>query len=144
MSDAMHAFGTRLERGDGASPEEFEEIAEVTNISGPSMERETYDSTHHGQADNYRQFIGGLVDPGSVSIDVNYNPSVHDVLVDDLSDCLPRNYRIVWVNCGQDIAEWSFEGIMTGFEPTAPVDDKASATMEIKVSGKPEITPLGS
>jgi predicted secreted protein len=132
-----NGFGTALARGNDAGPEVFANIAGITNISAPSLSRETLDVTGHDSADAAREFRGGLKDGGEVSIDINYDPSVHDVLVADFDDEDPRNYKIVF----PDTTEWGFAAIMTGFSPSAPHDDKLSASVTFKVSGMPAITP---
>lgn len=133
----IDAFGTTLSRGDGIEPTEaFTPIANVTNITPPSLSRDTSDVTAHDSADGWREFIGLLKDGGEVSIDVNYDPSKHDTLVDDFDDVDTRSYKITF----PDATEWAFEAIMTGFEPDAPHDDKLTASVTFKVSGKPTIT----
>ena len=37
MGEGISAFGTTLKIGDGATPEVFAAIAEVTNVGGPGM-----------------------------------------------------------------------------------------------------------
>jgi predicted secreted protein len=134
----LDAFGTQLQRGDGATPTEtYSPIANVTDIKPPAIERETYDTTAHDSEDGWREFIGGLKDGGEVEIEVNYDPREHDGLISDLSDALPRSYKVVWPGT---LGEWSFKAIMTGFEAEAPHDDKLAATLKFKVSGKPTIT----
>jgi predicted secreted protein len=130
--------GVQLKRGDGAGPEVFTAIANITNLSGPGLSRSTIDVTAHDSPDNYMEFIGGLVDPGEVSIDINYNPSVHDTLIADLEDVDPRNYQVVFPDTAA--TTWGISAIMTGFEPTAPTDDKLAASLTFKVSGKPTIS----
>lgn len=135
----LDAFGIALKRGDGVSPTEvFTAIGSVTSVSGPEIERETYDVTAHDSVDGWREFIGGLKDAGEVSIEVNYDPRVHDDLIDDFEDTKPRNYKMVFPG---GIGEWDLNLIMTGFSQQAPVDDKLSAELKFKVSGKPTITP---
>lgn len=131
----LNAFGTTLSRGDGAPTEVFTAIAQVTNISGPGMERNTIDVTDHGSPDGWMEFTGGLKDAGEVEVEVNYSPSVHDVLAADFEDEDPRNYKLAF----PDGTTWSFAAILTGFEPEAPVDDKLAATLTFKVSGKPTL-----
>lgn len=133
----LDGFGTLLKRGDGGSPEVFTTIAGLSSITGPGLERETLDVTAHDSPDGYREFLGGIKDPGEVSVEVNYDPSVHDVFVDDFDDLNPRNYQITW----PDTTVWDFAAFITAFEPTAPFDDKLSATATFKVTGKPVITP---
>ena len=130
-------FGTTLSRSDMASTPTFTELAGITNISGPGISRQIHDVSAHDSPNGYREFIGGLKDPGEVSVDVNYDPDVHDVWVDDLDDVLPRDYEMEF----PDGTVWAFEALLTSFEPSAPFDDKLSASASFKVTGKPVITP---
>ena len=133
----LDAFGTQLQRGDGAGPETFTSIANVTDITPPGLERETLDVTSHGSPDAWREFIGGLKDGGEVEIEVNYDPREHDALVADFEDDAPRNYKILWPKA---LGSWAFAAVLKNFEPEAPHDDKLAASLTFKVSGKPEIT----
>jgi predicted secreted protein len=134
----LDAFGTQLQRGDGATPTEaFTAIANVTDITPPGIERETYDVTAHDSPDAYREFIGGLKDGGEVEIEINYDPREHDTLIADFADADPRNYKVVWPGT---LGSWEFGAILTNFEPEAPHDDKLAASLTFKVSGKPTIT----
>lgn len=134
----INGFGTAFQRGDGAGPEVFTSVADTTNISGPGLSRETIDVTSHSSPDAWMEFIGGLKDGGEVSLDVNYAPAMHDVLIGDFDDVDPRNYRVVFPD--PDTTTWSFKAVMTGFESEAPYDDKLAATITFKVSGKPTIS----
>ncbi|MER8262737.1 phage tail tube protein [Streptomyces griseus] len=134
----LDAFGTQLQRGNGAGPEVFTAIANVTDITPPALERETIDVTTHGSPDQWREHIGGLKDGGEVSIDINYDPRLHDTLVADLDDSNPRSYKVVWPGT---LGDWSFKAILKGFEPEAPHDDKLAASLTFKVSGKPVLNP---
>lgn len=134
----IDGFGTQLKRGDGATPEVFTALADVTSITPPGMSREAYDSTTHGSPDKHREFIGGLVDGGEVSADVNYHPAVHDTLVADFADAAPRSYQIVFPD--PETTTWDFKAILTGFEGAAPHDGLLTASLTWKVSGKPTIS----
>ncbi|MCM2390198.1 phage tail tube protein [Streptomyces albipurpureus] len=131
-------FGVQLRRGDGATPEVFTSIADITNLGGPSMTRNTIDVTSHGSPDGWMEHIGGLKDAGEVSLDVNYQPRYHDALVADFDDTAPRNYQIVFPDPEQ--TTWTIKSILTGFEPEWPHDDKAAASLTLKVSGKPVLS----
>lgn len=133
----LDAFGTQLQRGDGAGSETFTAIANVTDITPPGLERETLDVTSHGSPEAWREFIGGLKDGGEVEIEINYDPREHDGLIADLNDTAPRNYKVVWP---QNLGDWAFKAVMKGFEAEAPHADKLAASVTFKVSGKPTIT----
>lgn len=134
----LDGFGTQFKRGDGADPEVFTAIADATGISGPGLSRETIDVTSHDSEDGWMEFLGGLKDGGEVTVDVNYQPSDHDTLVADFEDTAPRNYQLVFPDT--DSTTWTIAAILTGFEPDAPYDDKLSASLTFKVSGKPTLS----
>lgn len=135
----LDGFGAVLSRSDMASSPTFTEVANVTSISGPSISRNTYDVTSHDQADSYMEFIGGLKDGGEVSFDLNWDPTdaTHASLFSDLDDTVPRDYTLA---LPADIAEFAFEGILTEFSPSLPVDDKLTASVTYKINGKPTLT----
>ena len=137
----IDAFGIALERSDMApTTPVFTAIANVTNLSGPEIERETYDVTSHDSVDGWREFVGGLKDGGEVSVELNYDPREHDVMIADFEDTEPRDYKMVFP-AQAGAGSWAFSAILTGFSQEAPVDDKFSAELTFKVSGKPTITP---
>lgn len=130
-------FGTQLQRFNGST---FETIASVTSISGPGLKRETIDVTAHDSPDGWMEFKGGLKNGGEVSADINRRPGVHDVLVDDLDDEDPRTYRLEWTSG----TAWTFDAILTGYEPDSPYDDKLSASLTWQLSGKPVVGDASS
>lgn len=134
----LDAFGIALERSDMVpTTPVFTAIANVTSVSGPEIERETYDVTAHDNADGWREFIGGLKDGGEVSLEVNYDPRKHDSLVADFDDKDARDYKLVFPGT---LGSWALKMLLTGFSQEAPVDDKFAAELTFKVSGKPVIT----
>ncbi|MFC8494709.1 phage tail tube protein [Streptomyces sp. NPDC057235] len=134
----IDGFGTQFKRGDGAGPEVFTALANVGSISAPSLTRKTIDVTAHDSPDAWGEHVGGVKDGGEVSFDVHYDPAQHDVLISDFNDEDPRNYKIVFPD--DAATTWSFAAVMTGFKATAPVDDKLSASLTFKLSGKPTLS----
>jgi len=133
----LDAYGIALQRSDMAATPVFTAIGNVTAVNGPEMERDTYDVTAH-DGTGWKEFIGGLKDAGEVSITLNYDPTKHDDLVEDFEDDVPRDYKMVFPG---GIGEWDLKLILTGFSQEAPVDDKLSAELKFKVTGKPTIVP---
>lgn len=131
------AYGVTLERSDMAATPTFTPIGNITEPSGPEMERETIDTTAHDSPSGYREFIGSLVDPGELTITVNYDSSKHDTLVEDFEDVDARDYRLTWPQG----STWAISAFLTGFSPEGAVDDKLSAELTFKVTSKPAITP---
>jgi predicted secreted protein len=77
-----------------------------------------------------------LKDGGEFSFDVNYDPTIHNVLQEDFDDPQPRDYRLVLPT--PPGGQWEFTAFITGMELEFPHDDKMTASMTFKVSGKPE------
>lgn len=142
MTDATTGFGTILKIGDGGGPENFTAIAEVHDISGPSLSRDTVETTHQQSTEKWKEFIAGLKDAGEVSFDISYLPThaTHDNttgLLKDFDDGTLRNFELVFPDSGA--TTWSFSALVTGYEPTAPKEDKLTAAITLKVSGKPTL-----
>lgn len=135
----LDAYGAALERSNMAVPPVFTELANVTSISGPSFSRNVYDTTAHDSVDGWMEFIGGLRDAGELSFDLNWNPgnTTHASLFSDLNDTVPRAYKLVLAG---DIAEFAFTALLTGFDVGLPVDEKLTAAVTFKLTGKPTLT----
>jgi predicted secreted protein len=130
------AFGTKFQV-ESATPGTFTDVAHVTNITLPAIERETLDVTAHDSASGYMEFLGGLKNGGEMSIEVNYDPTVHDDLTAHMDDSDPLNYKVLFPG---SLGSWTFTAVMTGFAPEAPYDDKLTAEISFQVSGKPTLS----
>ena len=121
--------------GDGTSGGVFEAVAEVTSITPPSLARETVDVTDFASAERWREFIGALKDGGEVTLEVNFDPDSSDTTnwLADLNADTAGYYKIVF----PDATEWGFAALMTGFEAGVPLEDKMTASVTYKLTGKP-------
>ena len=133
------AYGTLLLRGDGNTPEVFTEIAEVTNISGPSIAADPLEMTSHDSAGN-REFIGGLFDGGEITLELNFIPTdeTHNIatgVLYDLQNRIAYNYQLQFSDDPIAPTVYEFVAFPVGFEPGAPVDGKLSASVTFKVTG---------
>lgn len=131
MSSATSGKGTLLKR-------EGTTIAEVRSISGPSMSAETIDVTNMDSG-GWREFITSLKDGGEVSFDCNFLPAAatHVALMQDFVDSVISEYSLVWTDSGT--STWTFDGLVTSFQPNAAIDDALTASVTIKMSGAPTI-----
>lgn len=135
MTSALAAYGVVLKAGDGATNEAFTAIAEVRDIDGPEIEAEMKEVTSHDSG-GWREFIPTLLGAGEVSFDLNFIPTngTHDHttgLVADLVGRTKRNYQLVW----PDNEGWQFAAYVSGFSPSAPVEDELSAEVTLTVTG---------
>lgn len=143
----IHATGTLLQMGDGATPTEaFTTILDVTTINGISISRDTLDTTSHDNSNGFRTFIGGLADGGEVTFEMNFDPTatthaevsgVFSKLVGSSLPTTTTNFRIVYPSPLSK--RWNFAGIITNTSVTSNVGELHTASVTIKVSGKPTL-----
>lgn len=142
MSNAVSGYGTLIKIGDGATPgpEVFTTVAEVKDITGPGFEAGTLEVTNQSSPGAVREFIIGLLDAGEVTFDLNFLPghATQDESTGLLGAYLSRakkNYQLIFpVTPSWQI---NYAALVTGFEPSAPVDDPLTASVTQKVTGLP-------
>lgn len=145
-TQAMIGHGTRFQIFDvDASPPAWVAVAEIVSVTPPSMTRDTVDATHAESEEKWREYIPGLRDGGEVSLEVNFipdGPGTETIMAtfnkDEVVTC-----RIIFPDGDPDASPitatvWQFSGFCTNFAPTAPFDNKMSATVTFKLSGKPQ------
>jgi len=136
-TDLTIGHGTVFKRSsDGTSGGTMTAVADVISISGPSLARDTVDVTDMNSTERWREYIGGLKDGGEVTIEVGFDPDATDVThwLADINTNTAGYYQIVWLN---GPTTWGFSAIMTGMPSTTPLDDKMTASITYKLSGKP-------
>lgn len=143
-SDARTGFGALIQKGTGAgSPQDYVTVLGIKSISGPSITRDTHDTTVMTSPGGWREFIGGLKDGGEVSFTANWLPrdeSQTDLSAEfDKDSCESRSdWRIVVPACpGEPEVYLEFAGILTGQNIEIPMDDLMGFEGTIKVSGRP-------
>lgn len=118
-----------------------QEVAEVTNITGPNSKVDTLDVTSYGSANNYREFIATFVDGGEITVECNwiYNDTNGQVAMN--TDFAARTSRawIITLLGGGNVAI-SGNGIITNRTFSQPMDGKLTISFTIKISGAVTIT----
>lgn len=132
-TEAMIGWSTKFEIDLAASGVDWQEIAEVYDISAPSFTIDEIDATHMQSPNRTREFIAGLTDPGECSFEMNFIPgSDSDVLLQRIRSTGEQvTCRITFPN---DVT-WTFTGILRTYEPSIPTADKMTATVTFRVSG---------
>jgi hypothetical protein len=133
MSDAAIGYGSKFELGNGADPEVLTEIAEVFDITPPNESTDTIDVTHMQSPDAMREFIMGLTDPGEISFELNFVPgSTSETAILAARASRQKRGGVITIPNGWT---WSFDMLVTGYEPAVPNEDKMTATVTGKVTG---------
>lgn len=137
---AMQAQGVQFQRGDGADPEVFTLIAEISTFTGPSEKAKAIDVTNlDSQA---KEFINGLMDPGEVSFEGNYvaSDTAQRGLRADLVGRVKRNFKMLLTDDPTTPTTITFTAVITDFSIKGGADDKISFSATLKISGTPIIT----
>ncbi len=133
MSDARIGYDSSYHISNGDSPETFEEIGEVFNITPGEESTDRVDVTHYKSPDRRREFVAGLIDPGEASFEINWIPGNDtDEFIRQLrTSGETRTHKIRFPN-GVTV---SFDAIILSYSKAIPLDDKMTATITVAVSG---------
>lgn len=135
MTTARIGYGTKYEIWDASlTVPAFTEVAEVITVTPGESTTDRVDATHMQSPGRRREYIAGLVDSGTASIEINWLPgSPTDELIRGLlSSGAVVEHRITFNN-GVTV---TFDAAVTGFSKVIPIDDRMTATVEIAPSGE--------
>ncbi len=150
---AIPAIGTLLQVGNGASPEVFNSIANIGDITGPTTQSAVVDVTSHTSPDiPFRQKIPTLIDPGTLTIPVyivpssgaptgvgtfmghNYTGGIGKLLVNrGLTPGVPFNFKIIYPD-GLNTTD-RFSGFVTKYSRDMKVAGVIQGSLQIDLSG---------
>ena len=115
-------------------------VAQVTNVSGPSLSLDTVDVTTHDSTGAWEETVGSILRSGDLTIDIVYDPADNTQdgtetggLVYRYKNKVRSAFSIVFPDTAS--TTWSFDGEITGFEPGAPVDGALTASVTVKPTG---------
>lgn len=136
------SLGTLLKIGDGGATEAFTTVAQVGDISGPSLSASQTEVTNHSSAGNYREFVPTFLEPGELTASIFYDPAdaTHDPSTGILADYEARtlrNWQLVFTDTGT--TTWAFAAYVTGFSISAPVDGALTADLTLMLTGQPTL-----
>lgn len=128
-------LGNYFQREADDSTDGFVTLGGFTQIDPPQQSRAVEDITDTGDEDGYDRVISGLRSGGEVSLSLNFVPggNTESQLQADLESDELHNYRILFKNG----ATVDFAGLVTGVQPTGPMASKMTASVTVKVSGRP-------
>jgi len=128
---------------DGSGAGSAISVGQIVDISGPGLSRDTIETTSRDSTNDWREYIKGLKDAGEISFDIVFDPVLasHAKSTGLLQDLWDDSTIASWIVTFPDPTPttWTMDGILTKFEVKAPLDDKLSADVTIKVSGEPVI-----
>ena len=119
-------------------------IAQVQAITGPGLAADTEDVTTHDSTGAFEELVVTVLRTGEVTLDIVYDPvaDTHDAtattgLAYALKNKLFRQFALTYTNTGATV--WTFNGYVTGFEPSMPHDGALTAAVTVKVTNAPTL-----
>ncbi len=117
----------------------YDDLAEVTSITPPGYTRDAIDATHMASPNDFREYIAGMMDAGECEVEINYVPSASDAVIAAMiagpGAASGGQFQITFPNS----VTWTFQAIVTSYQPGAPDDDKMTASVTFKITGKPTL-----
>lgn len=132
---AIAGVGTTLQYStDGGTT--WNSLAEVLNISGPGMTRDTIDTTALDTSGGYRTFIAGFKNPGTLTFNASFEKSQYNTLKTQFESDTLVKYKVTT----PDNSTFEFDGLVTEMPLTIPPDDKITMDVTIQISGQVTFT----
>lgn len=132
-TEAAIGYGTLFQIRTSIGPDVWATIGEQTGWTPPAISADTHEATHSESPNSRKEFVAGLVDEGEMGFDVNLTPGVLAQLRGYVRQLVTS--RLVF----PDDTKWQFDAILTGVEASAPIDDKMSASVTLKLTGESEL-----
>jgi Lambda phage tail tube protein, TTP len=137
MSNAFLPRGTQFQRSpDGTTYTTIGEAKKVALAIKGSFE----DVSNMDMPDPFKQFIGGLIDPGSAKVEANFlnNDTVQNLLLGDLTSQTDLFWRVQLPSAR---GKFEFSGFVEELSPDFDVSKPAGQSVSVKITGKPVWTP---
>ena len=115
-------------------------VAQVRDITGPSLSRNTEEASHRGQTDQIMTYIPGMTDPGEITFDgiLDFAAAQATALFDNmkLGPCdASKNWKLNHNFCaGGGTAYWLFDGFVTSYELGLPLEGPQTLSVTVKVT----------
>jgi len=107
-------------------------IINVTGFDGPSSTADTVDVSSFSTTTS-REYIQVLSDGGEMTVNVNYDADLHDVVADLVKTATAQSCTITYANTAATVT--AFSAFVTGFSPSGELDGALTATITLKVTG---------
>jgi predicted secreted protein len=128
----MIGYGTKFAVETATGSGSYFELAEITDVTPPNAQTDDVEVTHMQSPGRVKEYIPGLTDYQTMQVGMNYVPSsaTDAFLRTWQTDGTSRACKITYPNA----VTHTFTGYFKGYQPSAAVADKMSATLEVKVA----------
>lgn len=135
-STAQKSQGATIAVGNGASPEVFTTIANITGIGGPNLEAPDIDVSD--LSSTFREYLLGLPDAGTLELSGFYSQAntQHQTLRDAVQAGTAYNFKITLTE-GSPLETVTVSARVMAWSMNIAVDEAVSMEMSLKISGAP-------
>jgi hypothetical protein len=130
---------TVLKRGDGASPEQFSTVPQITSIDPVGFQRSLIDVTN--LSSSQREYKLALKDGQEINVELQYDPgeATHTGFRDDNENGTARNIQIVFPTSPEET--WTGAVLVMNWTIGAQIDNVIPLRLTLKPTGAFTITP---
>ena len=148
MSDGLHGAGATL-RVDATTnfvASTQTTIGNITGIGGPNQSRDSIEKSSMDSTAKWREFIGGMLDAGEITVDLNYDGAASGTANDlnTIKTAGTQYWRITMNDHTTAASKSYFQclGFLTSLGHAIPFEDKVTQSATIKLSGAPTYTDI--
>jgi hypothetical protein len=143
MSTGIHGYGAVLKLGTvGANYASSTTIGNVSSISGPNQSRDAIDITTLASTSITKEFIPGMVDPGEITMEVNYNETDAALLVGTtvgINNHYPIAFHLAFPDAtfttATAVSSFIGSGFITALGHALDTGSKISQSVTLKLTG---------
>jgi predicted secreted protein len=121
----------------------FYDMGEVLSVTPPTRTMGTIDITNHGTTDYFREFLPGMIDPGTVTFTANYVSSsswANELITDIMAARSLINWKIE-LSTGEAATSsqnvWYGNGYITNYQLITANDQAVQYSVSLKLTAKP-------
>lgn len=136
----LHGHGTILSYGATNATNGTTALANIVKIGTGEYSVDTHDVSDMSSTDKFKEFIGGMIDPGSITLELNYNKSNVTTILSTsaVGIGISRGWTVAIPAGTGTTASVSFTGFLEKFTPgEMDINGAAKGSASIKISGKP-------
>ena len=131
-SDATPGYGAQL--GYSTTGSDYTNIAQTVDLTGPEPEVGEVGITNNDSPDNTKEYMPGMIEPGTQEFELIYKKSVCNTLYGMFGNGITYFWKLEY----PDGSSWTFKGFLKSFGTEAPTEDEAMKnTIGIKLTNKP-------
>ncbi len=106
---------------------------EIIDVTPPSVSRADIKTSHAGTTGAHTFIPADLIEGGQLTFDVVFTGARPTLAAGQT----PTSYVITFKSGGPT---WTFDGYINSFAPKAPIEDRMTGTIGIKVAGEIEVS----